>query len=113
MDSEDMIAHLKFIYGRMVYMHSENPNLDYMSTFSVIIDHLSTLPTLETPPETKNTLVLGQECLTPEGLGRIMYINENIDGDVEQVKVSLYADTGVLESTYSIEDIKLIPFKTV
>ena len=35
---EEILMHLKWIYGRMVKIHGENENVDYMRRFKEIID---------------------------------------------------------------------------
>jgi hypothetical protein len=38
MYSEEDIRHLEWLYNRLIYVHNENENLDYMIKFKLIIN---------------------------------------------------------------------------
>jgi hypothetical protein len=40
---EKALSHLEWIYGRMIYVHGENENVDYMIRFREILEQLKTL----------------------------------------------------------------------
>lgn len=65
----EQLEHLKWIYDRMINIHKENKNFDYMHKFLSIIERLNGEPPFKTSDEWKKEYI-DVKILDPDGWDR-------------------------------------------